>query len=83
MKVAIIGTNAPQQTLIEALVKAFEEKTGEQVEFVNIHSKDAEILTQKVPIKEIDPCILEPIEQFTPPPVQKTKGHKRPYKYHR
>lgn len=45
--------------------------------------KDAEILTQKVPTKEVEPYIFKSIERFTPPPVTKIKGHKRPYKYHR
>ena len=40
MKVAIIGQG--KASLIEALVKAVEEKTGETVEFVNVHSEDIE-----------------------------------------
>lgn len=79
MKIAIIAGN-PQQSLIESIVKAVEEKTGEKVEYVQVHEKDAEFLTQKVPVK---PIILKPIEPYVEDPKKwKKKGHERPYKYH-
>ena len=62
MKVAIIGSSEPKQTLIEEIIKAVEEKTGETIEVVNIHSNEAVFLTQKVPIKQIEPLVLKSIE---------------------
>lgn len=55
-KIAIIGSG--KGTILEAIVKAVEEKTGEKVELVNIHSKDMEVLTTKhfEPINE--PVVL-------------------------
>ncbi len=49
MKVAIMGHGGiGKTTLIEAMIKAVEMKTGEQIEVVNIHSKDSEFLNQMI-----------------------------------
>jgi hypothetical protein len=73
-KIAIIG-GAPRTTFIESL-------TGEKVEFVQIHEKDAEFLTQKT--HSVGCSILnKPTDTIlTVYRPAKKKGHKRPYKFH-
>lgn len=83
-KVAIIGAiTHEQKTLIEALVKGVEERTGEKVVAVNVHEKDADFLTQKVTMDEVESYLLKSVKMYSPPPEPKRKGHIRPYKHHR
>ena len=82
MKVAIIGQG--KASLIEALVKAVEEKTGETVEFVNVHSEDIEELTSPIEMPKVDFKLTNYQIDYVPTiKDKKTKGHERPYKYHR
>ena len=82
-KVGIIGNVAPSGlTFIEALVRSVEEKTGEKIQVVNIHQKDVEYLTQKIPVEDIDPVIIKPISIQAVVSETKSKGHERPYKFH-
>lgn len=84
MKVAIIGGQA-STTLIEALIKAVEEKTGEKIEFVDMHSKDIEEFTQILPTdtKKYTLELASIVEPFDPEGKYFRKGHKKPYKFHR
>ena len=82
MKVAIIGQG--NATLIEALVKAVEEKTGETVEFVNVHSKDIEELTKPIDMPKVEFEVKNYKVEYVPIiKGKKTKGYEHPYKYHR
>jgi hypothetical protein len=36
------------KTLIEKLIKKVEEKTGEKIEFINLHKRDVKFWKQKV-----------------------------------
>lgn len=78
MKIAIIGAGKPGKTELEALIKAVEEKTGEQVELVNLHEGEFDLPEQTMPFK-FD-LTFKPVD--LPPPEPKRKGHVRPYKYH-
>lgn len=84
MKVAIIGGKA-STTLIEALIKGVEEKTGEKIEFVDMHLKDIEEFTQILPENK-DTYTFELIKHekpFYPKKKHCPKGHEKPYKFHK
>jgi len=68
MKVAVIGHMEPAKTtLIEAMIKAVESKTGEQVEFVNVHANEKEFFTQPIREKAISITNEMRCNLFTPP----------------
>lgn len=68
MKVGIIGhVDHGKTTIIGALVKAVELKTGEQIEFVSMHEKEKQFFTK--PIREEAISITNEMRcnLFTPP----------------
>ena len=68
MKVGIIGhAESAKTTLIEALVKAVEQKTGEQVEFVNVHANEKDFFSQPIREKAISITNEMRCNLFTPP----------------
>lgn len=69
-------------SVIEALVKAVEKKTGETVICVNVNPQDIEALKHPILPKQA-PIILQSIDHSYTAPEVKRKGHERPYKYHR
>lgn len=89
MKIAVIGhVDHGKTSIIEALVKGFEEKTGEKVEFVTVHDNEIDLLVRKQELPKVEELVFEinnyRIEEpFFPKAKHCPKGHERPYKYHR
>lgn len=82
-KVAIIGHVDHKTTVIEALVKAVEEKTGEKVEIVTVHKEDIKCLERPLDRTE-EVFIIEKLPELKEPFIPRLpKGHIRPYKFHR
>ena len=69
----IVGSRS-HPSLIEAMIKAVEEKTGEKIECVNIHSKDAEFLNQTIERDRGIRITNETCHIFTP---QMTRAERR------
>lgn len=68
MKVGIIGGIGPAKTtLIEELVKAVEQKTGEQIEFVTVHANEKDFFNQPIREKAISITKEMRCDLFTPP----------------
>ena len=83
-KIAIVVSHidTENKTVTEALVKSFEQKTGEQVECVMIHNKESDFWAK--PLQETDATPLVLCPKMTEPFIQpKIKGHIRPYKFHK
>lgn len=74
-----IGHNT---TVLEELVRAVENKTGETVICVNIHKDEMDFFNK--PIVEKEPFIIQAIDRSCCQmlPIEKP-SHKRPYKFHR
>ncbi len=87
MKVAVIGHVDHKTTILEALIRAVEAKTGEKVELVHVNHDEFELLgfkSEPILIKDFDMEIPKLIDHhFYPKAKHCTKGHERPYKYHR
>lgn len=84
MKIGIIGHSDHVQTVLaKAIIQKIEEKTGENVEIVELRSEEKEVLMQNVLLNEPDPIVYSMVERPFIPPIQKRKGHQRPYKYHK
>lgn len=88
MKVGIIGHIGDDAALLaEALIRKFEEKTGEKVELVHVnHDQDysipEELISTTLGIRNIQtPDLID--HSFYPKAKHCPKGHERPYKYHR
>jgi translation elongation factor EF-Tu-like GTPase len=68
MKVGIIGHIDPgKKTIIEALVKAVELKTGEQVEIVSVHANEKDFFNQPIIEKALSITNEMRCNLFTPP----------------
>ena len=88
MKIAVIGhVDHGKVSMIEALVKGVEKKTGEKIELVTIHEKELEFLTQEIHINKPSDLEFEINNSMLEEPFPKSKpfakGHEHPYKYHR
>lgn len=93
-KVIIIGglIGPEKTTIVEALVKGVEARTGEQVECVMVHKEDIETLLPGADVGALfpqiehnpEPLILRARPEIKEPFIEtKIKGHIRPYKFHR
>jgi len=77
MKVGIIGhVDHGKTTILGALVKAVELKTGEQIEIVNIHEKEKDFFNQPIREKAISITNEMRCNLFTPP-ISRAERRKR------
>ena len=75
-KLMVIGVSPGEEVSPEVLKRAKEE--GIEIQVV-VH-KD---VSKRPRLEDVEPFIIRTIERYEDVPYPKTKGHQRPYKFHR